>query len=65
MVFNYAKLPEIEYKSPAYSNALCDNIFVRIWDFPHYFIKKQISKPFEPLRQFSCLWVILCQAMSV
>ena len=55
MVFNYAKLPEIEYKSPAYSNALCDNIFVRIWDFPHYFIKKQISKPFEPLRQFSCL----------
>jgi len=28
LVFKNAKLPEIEYKSPAYSSDLCNNIIV-------------------------------------
>jgi len=40
LVFNHAKLPEIEYESPVYSNALCNNIFVRIWIFLSTSLKK-------------------------
>jgi len=33
LVFNHAELLEIECKSPVHSNALGNNIFVRMWIF--------------------------------
>ena len=52
LVFNHAKLPEIEYESPVYSSALCNNIFIRICIFVSTLFEKQVLKPFEPLVRF-------------
>jgi len=40
LVFNHVKLPETEYKSPAYFNPFCNNLFGRIWIFLPSIIKK-------------------------
>jgi len=56
LVFNHAKLPEIEYISPVYSNALCNNIFVRIWIFPSTSFKKTSIGTGRTLRTI-CAWL--------
>ena len=52
LVFNNVKLPEIEYKSPVCSNALCVNISVRIWIILSTSFENQVLEPFEPLERF-------------
>jgi len=49
LVSNHAKLPEIEYKSLVDSNALCKNIFLRIWIFFSIHLKNK----YETLAQFA------------
>jgi len=64
---NYAKLPEIEYKSPVYSKSsvLCNNIFVRIWIFFSISFKlKSIWTVWILWTIFAWLWVIVYQSMS-
>jgi len=51
LVFKHAKLPEVECKSPVYSNALYNNIFGSIWIFLSTSFEKQASELFEPLEQ--------------
>jgi len=43
-VFNYAKLPETEYKSLVYSTDFCNNISMRIWIFLSTSCEKQVSE---------------------
>ena len=50
---NHAKLFEIVYKKPAYSSALSNNIYVRIWIFLSTSFEKQIPGLFEPLEWFA------------
>jgi len=52
-LLKHAKLSEIEYKTPVYSNVLCSNMFVRIWIFLSNLFEKQVSQPFEYLEQFT------------
>ena len=52
LVFNHAKVPEIEYKSPVYYNGLCNNTFRRIWILLSTSVEKQVSEPFETSNDF-------------
>jgi len=49
LVFNQAKLPEIVYKSPAYSCTLSNNMFVQIWISLSTKFEKKFSESFESL----------------
>jgi len=48
LVLNHTKFSKIWYRIPFYSNALCNHIFVRIWNFLSTSFDKQVSEPFEP-----------------
>jgi len=49
LVFNHAKLPKIEYKSPVYSRAFCNDIIGLIWILLVTSFENQVPEPFEPL----------------
>jgi len=51
-VLSHAKLPKNWYRIPFYSNALYNNVFVRIWIFLSTSFDKQVSESFEPLERF-------------
>jgi len=55
-VFNQAKLPEIVYKSPVYSSALCNNLFERIWIFLDFIWKTSIGTIWTP--RTICAWFL-------
>ena len=64
MVFNYEKLPKIQYKSLVYSGALYNNLFVRIWIFLSTSFKKTgIGTVCTPRTICAWLWVFVCQGM--
>jgi len=46
------EVPEVEYKSPVYSSALCNNIFMRIWIFLSTSLKRKYQNRLNPSNNF-------------
>jgi len=53
LVFNHAKLPEINYENPVYSCAFCNNKFALIRIFLCTSFEKEVLEPFEFLERFA------------